>query len=685
MPSSLNGLNAYYFEGCPLSFEISSDNPYFKVENGGVYRKDNNNLIYVNNSCTSFTVPSNVSYIDKYAFINATNLEKVVFLGYESQYSSYLTIGNDNSFTTFKNCPLKEVFLYGEIERHMSNNNTNYNIFQNNTSIEKVTLGSKVTSIYDYMFDGCSNLSTVIVEGDISSVGTNSFRGTKWLTAGAVNGIAYLGNFAAAYDGVSKDISFKSTTTGIATGLFRSVKQLGKVVLPNSISTVPSLMFYSCEADEVVIPENISEISYNAFGYAKIAKLTINKSDAVLNVRSSHDDPFGAFRYASLGTVTISRTLKNSSYINEPDRQYAHPFGQAAIGKAIITEDIDISDLFNGCQLGSVALPDGLSSIGPKAFMYDHYNYTYRYNYNYSYESYFDNTLLQEVNIPASVSTIGSYAFYSCSSLTSVIVGNSIPVRIDDYTFSNRANATLYVPYGCKATYEAADYWKDFKEIIEMPDLTSNTISIDASAGCRGAQTSLPTVMDNKEQIVGFQFDLQLPEGITLARNTSGTYAASLTERAADHSLSVNKVGDGIYRFIAVSLNNSVFTGTEGPLLSAKLKIDESVAVGNYEVKVTNTEMTAIDKTVINSIDGLATLTVIDAEPGDVNGDMKVSVTDVSAIIGYILKDAPAIFIDSVADMNGDSKISVTDAVLVIDKILEQDRGAGSRTSKEPQ
>lgn len=42
------------------------------------------------------------------------------------------------------------------------------------------------------------------------------------------------------------------------------------------------------------------------------------------------------------------------------------------------------------------------------------------------------------------------------------------PITIDDYTFSNRAYATLYVPYGCKAAYEDADYWCEFKEIVEM-------------------------------------------------------------------------------------------------------------------------------------------------------------------------------------------------------------------------
>ena len=41
---------------------------------------------------------------------------------------------------------------------------------------------------------------------------------------------------------------------------------------------------------------------------------------------------------------------------------------------------------------------------------------------------------------------------------------------IESTTFSNRANATLYIPAGSKAAYETADYWKEFKEIREFPN-----------------------------------------------------------------------------------------------------------------------------------------------------------------------------------------------------------------------
>ena len=78
------------------------------------------------------------------------------------------------------------------------------------------------------------------------------------------------------------------------------------------------------------------------------------------------------------------------------------------------------------------------------------------------------------ITIPASVVIIGSHAFDN-DNLTSVTVAWETPINpkywgdSDDYNpFPYASNATLYVPKGTKAAYEAAPYWKDFKEIVEI-------------------------------------------------------------------------------------------------------------------------------------------------------------------------------------------------------------------------
>jgi len=46
---------------------------------------------------------------------------------------------------------------------------------------------------------------------------------------------------------------------------------------------------------------------------------------------------------------------------------------------------------------------------------------------------------------------------------------NPLSISSDIFYYSNRANATLYVPYGCKIAYKNAAYWNEFKEIVELP------------------------------------------------------------------------------------------------------------------------------------------------------------------------------------------------------------------------
>lgn len=57
----------------------------------------------------------------------------------------------------------------------------------------------------------------------------------------------------------------------------------------------------------------------------------------------------------------------------------------------------------------------------------------------------------------------GSGALYAIIKVTS----NNPDDNLNEHTFSNRANAKLYVPAGCKSVYEAADQWKVFKKIRE--------------------------------------------------------------------------------------------------------------------------------------------------------------------------------------------------------------------------
>lgn len=83
---------------------------------------------------------------------------------------------------------------------------------------------------------------------------------------------------------------------------------------------------------------------------------------------------------------------------------------------------------------------------------------------------------LTSIEIPNSVTSIDSYAFKSCERLRKITMKCQTPPTIQSESFPDRTLQTLYVPKGCKSVYEEADYWWQFKEIVEenAPQSTIN-------------------------------------------------------------------------------------------------------------------------------------------------------------------------------------------------------------------
>lgn len=84
---------------------------------------------------------------------------------------------------------------------------------------------------------------------------------------------------------------------------------------------------------------------------------------------------------------------------------------------------------------------------------------------------------LTNITIPNSVTSIDKEAFFNCNNLTFVKVENALPAEIYDNTFTNRSNAVLLVPAGSIASYQAADYWRDFKKIVDY--IAEGDVNVD--------------------------------------------------------------------------------------------------------------------------------------------------------------------------------------------------------------
>ena len=277
--------------------------------------------------------------------------------------------------------------------------------------------------------------------------------------------------------------------------------KLTTIEFPSSLQTFDRYACYNSGFENIVLPDNVSSIGNSAFrnctalSTIKIGKNSVSFGKNVFRNCTSlssitfdgtecHFNGEDAFRdcgaLTSIIITDVSAWCKSSFYSN-PLSITKSLLLQTSDNEISVIKDLVIPDdittinsnAFYMCEsLESVVIPSSVTSIGSYAFGYCN-NLTSVAIPNgvtsIGTGAFTNCTGLTFVAISESVTSIGNYAFQNCSNLISVTVEMTEPVAISSYEFPNRANATLYVPSGCKSSYEKANYWKEFKEIVEMP------------------------------------------------------------------------------------------------------------------------------------------------------------------------------------------------------------------------
>jgi hypothetical protein len=155
---------------------------------------------------------------------------------------------------------------------------------------------------------------------------------------------------------------------------------------------------------------------------------------------------------------------------------------------------------------------------------------------------------LTEITIPNSVTSIEGSAFSYCSGLTSVTNLNPAPQSINSGVFFDVAlsNATLYVPAESIESYKDAAVWKDFGDIISA--FSAFYVSITSGNPSMGTVTGTGYYAENSTATIsatanpGYKFvkwdddDTQNPRTITVTQDT--TYTAIF--EAITYHLTVN-------------------------------------------------------------------------------------------------------------------------------------------------
>ena len=401
------------------------------------------------NSCTSLTsiqIPNSVTSIGEGAFYccSMTSIEignSVTSIGYEAfAYCDDLTsIEIPNSVTSigggaFCYCTsLTSIVVDSGNTKYDSRNGCNAIIeTTSNTLIagcQNTIIPNSVTSIGDGAFGGCSDLTSIEIPNSVTSIGDSTFWECSSLTS----------------------VVIPNSVTSILSSAFYGCTSLTSIVIPNSVTSIGFSAFSGCSSlTSVVIPNSVTSIGFNAFAWCS----SLTSIEIPNSVTSIGDWAFG--ECTSLTSIEIPNSVTSIGYaafdrcvnltsivVDSGNTKYDSRNGCNAI---IETAS---NTLIAGCQ--NTIIPNSVTSIGEKAF--------------------FGRSRLTSIEIPNSVTSIGWCAFLDCESLTKVTCLATNPPTIKSDAF-NSYSADLYVPAGCKEAYEAAEYWNNFTNIIELePEL----------------------------------------------------------------------------------------------------------------------------------------------------------------------------------------------------------------------
>ena len=242
-----------------------------------------------------------------------------------------------------------------------------------------------------------------------------------------------------------KSVIIGNGVTSIGYSAFEGCTSLTSVTIPNSVTSIGSYAFYGCTSlTSVTIPDSVTSIGGWAFEDCYFTyENFVNNSNVELDDFSKPtivDTDAGGF------------CIKDNELVN---MRPTYAIGEITIPNSVTSID---SSAFYGCtSLTSVTMSDSVTSIGNPAF----YNCTSlksievsENNKNYvsvdgilfnkdksELITYPAGKTDSEYAIPNSVTSIGSYAFYGCTSLTSVEIPDGV-TSIGDMAFNNCTSLT---------------------------------------------------------------------------------------------------------------------------------------------------------------------------------------------------------------------------------------------------
>lgn len=207
--------------------------------------------------------------------------------------------------------------------------------------------------------------------------------------------------------------------------------------------------------------------------------------------------------------------------------------------------------------------------------------------------------------------------------------------------------------------------------IVTVYAPVNDTIVLKDTTTLKNKTIMYPVYLNNEDPVCSFQLDVNLPDGIDIAKNSKGKYDIQFAGRQEDtHSITSNKISTGAVRVIAFSIANDNFSGKSGALINIPITIGD-VTKGDYNISIRNIVLADASEKEYYCQDANGVIHVNDVIMGDANSDGKVSLADVNSTVNYIAEKPSGSFCFAAADMNNNGIINVSDVNAIVNVLAE--------------
>ena len=369
--------------------------------------------------------PQSLKSIGKWAFNNCPRLISVSLSNVDIHYRSF------GWCVDLKDVSLTDVRFIPDVNTGDGRLLTDY--FEHCNGIESVYINCKEV---DDWFENIPTITSLTLGEHVEVINPGAFRGCTGLTSIEFpNSINYLSGFSGCIG--LETINIPSSVKEIGESAFEDCIGLSTLYIPANVETIGIRSFYGCSGLlSISLSEGLKSIGGYAFGECtRLNNLVIpNSVNTIGNTYDYGMEQGGSFyKCKNLESVILPNSVK-----------------EICVGT------------FSSCEnLTKVSLPEGLQTIKCNLFS--------------------NCKKLNSVTIPSSVTTVYGNAFYGCKDLEEVCCYAPLVPKNEIYypegvwnenPFSNAdiQYATLYVPAQAIGDYNTALYWKDFKEIIAIPN-----------------------------------------------------------------------------------------------------------------------------------------------------------------------------------------------------------------------